>query len=99
MKRNWIKKLIGGISFTSALFVFQACYGTGHDRYYDYYIEGTVRSKTTGEPLPDIKISLAYSQQYANTNMDGQFSFYLEKQELYKFRFEDTDSLRYGNHS
>lgn len=37
MKKGWIRKLICGLSFGSALFIFQACYGTPQDpRIYNY---------------------------------------------------------------
>lgn len=29
--RNWVRILLGGFSMTSALFVFQACYGSPQD--------------------------------------------------------------------
>ena len=55
MKRNWVRRIIGGISFTSALFVFQACYGTPQDFGFDLFIEGQVKSASTGLPVKGIK--------------------------------------------
>ena len=51
MKTNWIKKLIGGLSLTSTMFIFQACYGTPQDFGMDVLIEGQVKSKTSGLPI------------------------------------------------
>ena len=73
MKRNWIRKLIGGLSFTTALFVFQACYGTPQDFGADVFIEGLVKSKKTGEPIKGIKVSVADNPQYQYTDEDGEF--------------------------
>lgn len=96
MKRNWIIKLIGGLSFTSALFVFQACYGTPQDFGLDILIEGQVKSKTTGIPIKGIKVSVAGTMQYENTNDEGKFSFYTETFASYKIKFEDIDSSQNG---
>jgi hypothetical protein len=38
IKQNWRRKLLGGLSLTSALFIFQACYGTPHDMGLDIFI-------------------------------------------------------------
>ncbi len=94
--KKWGKKLLGCVSFTSAMFVFQACYGTPHDGYLDYYLEGNVKSKTTGEPIENIKIQVAHSKQYAMTDNRGNFSLYLEYGQNIKLRFEDIDSLENG---
>jgi len=59
MKGKLLKKIVGGLSFTTAPFVFQACYGTPQDSGPDAYKEGIVKSKsddlivvlTGGEPL------------------------------------------------
>jgi len=92
MKSNLIRRLIGGLSFTTALFVFQACYGTPQDFGLDVYIEGLVKSKKTGEPIKGIKVSVADNQQYQYTNEDGSFSLYTETAETCKIKFEDIDS-------
>jgi len=47
MKQSWRKKILGGLSLTSALFIFQACYGTLHDMGLDIFIEGQVKSEKT----------------------------------------------------
>jgi len=83
MKRNWTRKLIGGLSFTSAMFVFQACYGTPQDFGLDILIEGQVKS-------------VEENMQYDFTNDEGKFSFYTEPVNSLKIKFEDVDFAQYG---
>src|SRR5690554_6966910 len=78
MKRNVIRQIVGGLSLTSAMFVFQACYGTPQDFGLDLLIEGQVKSKTSGLPIKGIKVSVADNMQYTWTNEEGEFSFYTE---------------------
>ena len=51
MKRDWKRKIIGGLCLTSVAFVFQACYGTPQDFGNDLLIEGQVTSKISGLPI------------------------------------------------
>jgi hypothetical protein len=96
MKRKWIRRIIGGLSFTSAMFVFQACYGTPQDFGLDLFIEGQVKSKTSGLPIKGIKVSVADNLQYEVTDENGHFSFYTEKLEGLTLQFEDIDSTQNG---
>ena len=96
MKRNWLRKIIGGLSFASALFIFQACYGTPQDFGLDLLVEGQVKSNASGLPIEGIKVSVSESLQYEMTDENGQFSFYTEKSENTKIIFEDVDSLQNG---
>ena len=97
-----LRKLLGGISLTAAMFVFQACYGT------DYYcpsMEYNFRVvDTKGTPIPDIKVSSQwqsnsdYEYDWRNnciTDSAGIAQFWMEDcQGLdVKFRFSDEDSL------
>jgi hypothetical protein len=91
-KKTWRRKLLGGLSLTSALFIFQACYGTPHDMGLDIYIEGQVISQKTSLPVRGIKVSVENSPQYEYTSTDGKFSFYTEASDIYKIKFEDIDS-------
>ena len=90
MKRNWIKKIIGGISVTSALFVFQACYGTPQDFGLDVYVEGVVKSKDDGAVIAGIKVADVKNNQYEYTDENGKFGFYVEKTDSILLRFSDT---------
>jgi len=96
MKRNWRRKLLGGLSLTSALFVFQACYGTPHDMGLDIFIEGQVKSEKTNKPVKGIKVSVADMMQFEYTNEEGKFSLYTEVADSYKIKFEDIDSNQNG---
>lgn len=92
MKRNWRKKILGGLSLTSALFIFQACYGTPHDLGLDILLEGQVRSEKTNQPIKGIKVSVEDKLQNELTDESGKFSFYTEAATSYKIKFEDIDS-------
>lgn len=96
MKRNWITKLIGGLSFTTAMFVFQACYGTPQDFGLDVLIEGQVKSKLSDEPVKGIKVSVDGNMQYEFTDDSGKFSFYTEAGNNLKIKFEDVDTNQNG---
>jgi hypothetical protein len=96
MKRSWIRRIIGGLSFTTALFVFQACYGTPQDFGSDLYIYGEVRSKSTGLVIQGIKVSVENSSQYEITDFSGRFSMYTVRADNLKFTFEDIDGLSEG---
>jgi len=96
MKRNWIRKIVGGLSLTSAMFIFQACYGTPQDFGLDLLVEGQVKSKTSGLPIKGIKVSVADNMQYEITNEEGKFSFYTEMLEGLTLQFQDVDSIQNG---
>lgn len=96
MKRNVIRKIVGGISFTSALFVFQACYGTPQDFRFDVLVEGQVKAKSTGLPIKGIRVAVADQLQYELTDSEGKFSFYAYKQEGLKLQFKDADAAENG---
>jgi len=97
MKSTWIKRLIGGLSLTTALFVFQACYGTPQDFENDVLIEGQVTSKTTGEPIQGVKIAIDEYYQQTYSNEEGKFSFYTGLSDSLKISFQDIDSLQNGS--
>ena len=96
MKNNFLRKILGGISFTSALFIFQACYGTPQDFGMDLLIEGQVKSKTSGLPIDGIKVSITNNMQYIYTNEDGKFSLYTEMTNNIILSFEDIDLTENG---
>lgn len=99
MKRTWVRKLIGGMSLTTAAFIFQACYGTPQDFGADIYITGSVKSKKTSEPIRGIRVSVKDNPQYLYTDDAGEFSFYTESADIKVIRFEDVDSVKYGSFS
>lgn len=87
---------MGGLSLTSALFIFQACYGTPQDMGLDVFVEGVVKSNKTDIPVKGIKVSVTDRIQYELTNEEGKFSFYTETADSYKIRFEDIDAGQNG---
>lgn len=98
-----LRKILGGISLTAAMFVFQACYGTGPDCPYADYTFRVVDAKD-GSPIPDIQVT---TQMQSNsdyeypwetvgvTDSTGIAHCYFWKCEAFdiKFRFSDEDSL------
>jgi hypothetical protein len=91
MKRKQIKMLLGGLSFTTALFVFQACYGMPQDMQDDLFIQGKVVSQNTKLPIEGIKIKSDISENYSITNTQGEFAFYAPWGDSMRLSFEDTD--------
>ncbi len=87
---------MGGLSLTSALFIFQACYGTPHDLGLDIFIQGQVKSEKTNNPIKGIRVSVADMTQYEFTDEEGKFSMYTETAESYDIKFEDIDSGQNG---
>ncbi len=96
MKKNVFRKIIGGLSLTSAMFVFQACYGTPQDFGLDLLVEGQVKAKASGLPIKGIKVSVAGNIQYEITDENGNFSFYTEMLEDLTLKFQDVDSTQNG---
>ena len=96
MKRKWIRKILGGFSLTSALFIFQACYGTPQDFGIDLLIEGQVKAKISGLPINGIKVSVTDNVQYGYTDGEGKFSFYTERNDNVTVLFEDIDLAQNG---
>ena len=96
MNRNQLRNLIGGLSFTTALFVFQACYGMPQDYLDDVYISGKVVSQTSGLPIEGIKVEAELFEHYGLTDSQGEFSFYTPWADSLKFTIEDTDPSTNG---
>lgn len=89
MAKRWIRNIIGGLSLTSALFIFQACYGTMQDYGHDVHVYGKITSKKTGLPIEGIKISIEDDIQYEYTNDEGRFHMYIARQDTVKFLIKD----------
>lgn len=97
MKSNVIRTLVGGLSFTSAMFVFQACYGTPQDFYVDVLIEGQVKSAKTNSPIKGILVTAVDNQNSQLTDENGNFSFYTYGTDTLKLRFDDIDAAQNGS--
>lgn len=87
------------MSLTSALFIFQACYGSMQDFGLDTFISGNVKSKTTGAPIKGIKVSINDQSQYETTDAYGNFTLYTEEADSYKILFQDIDLTNNGLYS
>ncbi len=96
MNNRLFRKLLGGLSLTSALFIFQACYGTPQDMEPDVQLEGKVVSRTSGLPIKGIRVTLELLDQNDTTDENGNFSIYTQFANSYKLIFEDVDSALNG---
>jgi len=96
-KHKILRIIFGTLSFSTAVFVFQACYGTPEDFGMDVEIKGYLKSKATNQPIPGIKVSLENQPQYELTDSEGMFKIYASKDSSYKVMFEDIDSTTNGS--
>jgi len=97
---KWLHNLMKGLSLTTALFIFQACYGTP-DWLHDGRLQFKVVAADTGEPLKDVYVS---SRVQAADNLDwipcgvtndegmACVFFGMEEGMAPQFRFEMVDS-------
>jgi hypothetical protein len=97
---KWLHNLMKGLSLTTALFIFQACYGTP-DWLHDGRLQFKVVAADTGEPLKDVYVS---SRVQAADNLDwipcgvtndegmAYVYFGMEEGMAPQFRFEMVDS-------
>ena len=90
------RNLAKGLSLTSMLFIFQACYGSPQDMDPDVHISGIVLSDTTENPIPNIKVKLINKEsgmiQNQQTDENGEFSIYTGSSSSYELNFADIDS-------
>ncbi len=98
-----LRKILGGISLTAAMFVFQACYGVEPD-YPGHCVTFRVVSDTDGQPLPNIKISAQPQSGSPNVIYDWHLTGYTDSMGVCSswiecitnstmFRFADNDSV------
>ena len=102
---KWLHNILKGISLTSALFVFQACYGTPQDPLHEYgeaLLDFNVKAADTGDALEGIRILARTTPQdqdwfeVASTDARGHASAFLPyiNNEPGPFvRFEDTTGV------
>jgi len=92
-KQQILRFLFGSFSATALMFTFQACYGMPNDRF--DIIPGKVFSETTGEPLPDVRVSLidGFEGEYDMTDSAGIFHVYAhEGLDSVRLAFRHIDS-------
>lgn len=95
-RQRIVRRTLGALSLTGALFVFQACYGPPQDMGNDIYIHGLVKAKTTNKPIEGIKVYVEGESQYVLTDSLGYYEMYVEQDSAYKISFEDIDSSLHG---
>jgi hypothetical protein len=105
--RKLLRTLFGCLSFTAVAFVFQACYGTGPDPFYDIKLTGTVRARNTNLPIEGIKIVVndeKFDSGFSDRN--GNFGFYAKvpnynydgyKPDRVMVYFLDIDGIKNGS--
>ena len=69
--RKILRKIFGCISLTAVAFIFQACGPFDQDLRFT----GTVKSKSTNEPIAGIKVVIT-PDYYGITDRKGKFDFY-----------------------
>ena len=100
MKPNYKKirrNVFGFLSFSTALFVFQACYGAPMDRKADVLLKGTVLADSTNTPVQGIKVSVNGSEQVITTDSAGNFNCYIPAARQYALSFSDADTNTFGH--
>jgi len=102
--RKLLRYFFGCVSFTAVAFVFQACYGSREDWYYDVKLTGTVRSETTHLPIKGIKVTVnkgsdAWNYNCGFTDENGRFDFYASVPNEHYYPLYDNDSVRYTHDS
>jgi hypothetical protein len=95
-KRRVMRKIYGGLSLTTLLFIFQACYGSPEDLSDDVVIRGIVISGKTEQPIPRIKVTIDNQPQFRMTDNNGKFQIYASLSSEYKIKFEDIDLTNGG---
>jgi putative lipoprotein (rSAM/lipoprotein system) len=96
-RRKIMRTIFGTLSFSSSLFVFQACYGVPQDYGLEVSIQGLVKSKETNLPIQGIKVSVENRPQYEFTDNQGKFKIYTSRDASYNVKFEDVDSNENGS--
>jgi len=107
--RRVLRAVYRGLGVTAISLVFQACYGPVMDYHVMYgpppspveelNIRGYVKSKKTGERISGISIwikDVTIDYNYSTFN-NGEFSFYLPKQNNYTIVFTDVDGDEKGS--
>lgn len=97
---KWLRNILKGSTLATALFIFQACYGTPQGPLYEYGtapMSFTLCSASTGEPLEGIHITVSVyeaPQEIGVTASDGhcQVEIPYVKNELGPYlSFQDPD--------
>ncbi len=109
--RKIISNILKGFSLTTAMFIFQSCYGVPQS-YINAFVTGNVTSKSNKQGIKGIKVSKVHRyytdtaemvyrniDSYTITDNKGFFSFYADIEEHRMgaaIVFEDIDSSENG---
>lgn len=94
-KQQFLRFLFGSFTATALMFVFQACYGMPNDTLY-IYVQGTVVSDVTGEPIPNIEVRSNTSSDTVRTDDMGQFFIAVPSMTIPNLTFKDIDQAENG---
>lgn len=94
-KQQLLRFLFGSFTATALMFVFQACYGMPNDTLY-IYVQGTVVSDVTGEPIPNIEVRSNTSSDTVRTDEMGQFFITVPSMTIPNLTFKDIDQAENG---
>ena len=99
IKRRVLRNIFGAFSFTTALFVFEACYGPPMDFVpCGCHIEGVVKSANSNLPINNADITVN-GELLASTDSTGRFWICMENTVQYDLLVADGDRERYGLYS
>ena len=100
---KWLSNILKGASLTTALFIFQACYGTPPGFEDDFTpVSFKVVSAEDKSPIKDVEVSMQYGSQEMDrwqslgfTGQSGDFGVELRffEQEEIAFRFQDASDI------
>ena len=108
--RRLLRMIYRGLGVTAVSFLLPACpepdeydsmvamYGMPPHVREDILIQGRVKSKKTGEPIPGIGIWIKdiTPDSIISTDIDGRFVYFLPKQDNYTIVFSDIDGTENG---
>jgi len=94
--RRLLRTIFRALGVTAVSLIFQACYGPPPHEGDEVTIHGSVKSKTTSEPIRGIKVSIEDTAFEGKTSNNGNFYVYLPKQDAYTVTFEDIDGPENG---
>lgn len=90
-QQKWVRRILQGLSLTSAAAILQACYGVPRDYRQDMLIQGKIVD-VEGSPISNINVQVD-GTSYTPTDENGEFGVYLPVQREYTFNFAGNDQF------
>lgn len=94
-KRKLLKRVFSFFGITSALFIFQACYGAPQDMDAPDEMSGRVFNDATSQPIAGIRVINTTDHDTDITDATGKYSIYCVSPNSV-IRFEDADGNQNG---